>query len=44
MAIDSLAYIFDRGSDAIVKNLRASSLVNWVKDEYAMGAYAYKTP
>jgi monoamine oxidase len=41
--IRSLAYIFGTHEDEIVKRLRASKVINWVNDPFAMGAYAYRT-
>ncbi|MEI9933440.1 MAG: NAD(P)/FAD-dependent oxidoreductase [Ferruginibacter sp.] len=43
-ALQSLANIFDLTLNKLKDNLIASKIVNWQKDEYAMGAYSYATP
>ena len=42
-AIKSLAYLFGRQPDQLVKEIRSARVVNWSADEYSRGAYAYKT-
>ena len=42
-AIKSLAYLFGRQPDHLLKEIRSARVVNWSADEYSRGAYAYKT-
>lgn len=41
--LKSLGYIFDCPVDKVRSMIRAMKVINWVKDPYALGAYAYKT-
>jgi monoamine oxidase len=41
--IKSLAYLFGRQPDHLLKEIRSARVVNWSADEYSRGAYAYKT-
>lgn len=41
--VKSLCYIFDCPEDKLRSMLRATKVVNWMKDPFSLGAYAYKT-
>lgn len=41
--VKSLCYIFDCSEKKLRSVIRASKVVNWVTDPFALGAYAYKT-
>jgi monoamine oxidase len=43
-AYDSLSYLLNCTPDELRRSVRASRVINWWKDPYALGAYAYKTP
>lgn len=44
MAIESLAYLFDSPKETIERELQAIEVVDWSRDPYSLGGYAYKTP
>lgn len=42
-AFKSLAYLFGCTQDQLTNEIRAAKIINWAVDDYAHGAYAYKT-
>lgn len=42
-ALDSLAYLFNCEKSRLKDHLRTTSVVNWITDPFAQGAYAYTT-
>jgi monoamine oxidase len=44
MALQSLAYLFRTSPETIMSELRALEIVDWSRDPFSFGAYAYKTP
>jgi monoamine oxidase len=44
MGIASLAEIFDRSADRVMKDVVASRAINWGNEPFARGAYSYATP
>lgn len=43
-AVRSLAYLFACDEEKIVAELDAWKIVDWLRDPFSLGAYAYKTP
>lgn len=41
--VKSLGYIFDCPVDIVRSKIHAAKVINWMKDPFALGAYAYKT-
>lgn len=44
LAVQSLAYLFGCSQETIISELGALEIIDWSRDPFSFGAYAYKTP